>query len=360
VILHVVAAAQRRGAETFAVDLAAALAERGLPSDVVAVAPGPGEGALDVEVLGPSALAPGTLRALRRRAAPATVVVAHGSRTLPACALGLAGRRAPVVYRSIGDPAAWAGGALRRRRTRLLLGRMAAVTALWPGAKVALARLYGLPDDKVTVIPNAVPAARCPEVGPEARAAGRARLGLPAEAPVVAYLGALAADKRVGAAIEAVAARPAVHLVVAGDGPERAALAAQAAAGAPARVHLLGTVADPAAALTPADLVVLPSRTEGMPGVLIEAGLAGIGAVATDVGGVGEVVVDGVTGALVPGADPAAGPSALAAGLGEALDRALPRAADLGRAARRHCLAAFEIGPVADRWADLLRSLTSR
>jgi glycosyltransferase involved in cell wall biosynthesis len=360
VILHVVAAAQRRGAETFAVDLAGALAERGLPAEVVAVAPGPAGGALDVDVLGPSALAPSTLRALRRRAGGAAVVVAHGSRSLPACGLGLAGRRVPVVYRSIGDPAAWAGGPVRRRRTGLLLGRMAAVTALWPGAKAALARLYGLPDDKVTVIPNAVPAARCPEVGPEARAAGRARVGLPAAAPVVAYLGALDADKRVGAAIEAVAARPAVHLLVAGEGPERAGLAAQAAAAAPGRVHLLGTVADPAVALAPADLVVLPSRTEGMPGVLIEAGLAGLGAVATDVGGVGEVVVDGVTGVVVPAEAPSDDPGALAAALGAALDRALPRAADLGRAARRHCLAAFEIGPVADRWADLLRSLAPR
>jgi glycosyltransferase involved in cell wall biosynthesis len=360
VILHVVAAAQRRGAETFAVDLAAALAGRDLPSEVVAVAPGPADGALDVEVLGPSALAPSTLRALRRRAAGAEVVVAHGSRSLPACALALAlpGRPAPAVYRSIGDPAAWAGGPVRRRRSRLLLGRMAAVTALWPGAKAALARLYGLGDDRVVVIPNAVPAARCPQVGPEFRAAARARLGLPAEAPVVAYLGALRADKGVAAAVEAVAARPDVHLIVGGDGPERAALAAQAAASAPGRVQVLGPVADPAAVLAPADLVVLPSRTEGMPGVLIEAALCGVGAVATDVGGVGEIVVDGVTGILVPadGGD-ADEPGALAAAVGEALDRALPRAADLGRAARRHCLAAFEIGPVADRWAALLRSL---
>ena len=351
-ILHVVAAARRRGAETFAVDLAAALGADGMPSEVVAVAPGPADRALDVEVLGPSALAPSTLRALRRRAAGARAVVAHGSRSLPACALALAGRPTPVVYRSIGDPSAWAGGALRRRRSRLLLGRMAGVTALWPGAKAALARLYGLADERVTVIPNGVPAGRCPVPSPDDRAAARARFGLPVAAPVVAYVGALDAGKRVGAAVEAVAGRPGVHLLVAGDGPERAALASRAAADAGGRIHVLGPVPDPAPVLAAADLVVLPSRTEGQPGVLIEAGLSAVPAVATEVGGVPGIVVDGVTGILVSPDGPNL-PGALA----EAIDRALPEARTLGRAAHDHCRAAFEITLVADRWAALLAAL---
>ena len=103
-VLHVITSTQRRGAETFAVDLAAALGARGVASEVAALAPGAGD-TLDVATLGPAGLAPATLRALRRRAAGAPAVVAHGSRTLPACALALAGRRTPVVYRSIGDPA---------------------------------------------------------------------------------------------------------------------------------------------------------------------------------------------------------------------------------------------------------------
>ena len=104
-VLHVITSTQRRGAETFAVDLAAALAARGLPSEGGALAPGrsvaPGGGTHDVPVLGGSPLAPATLRALRRRAAGVPVVVAHGSRTLPACAapaLRWCGRNSCAMY----------------------------------------------------------------------------------------------------------------------------------------------------------------------------------------------------------------------------------------------------------------------
>jgi glycosyltransferase involved in cell wall biosynthesis len=315
-VLHVITSTQRRGAETFAVDLATALGARGVASEVVALAPGAGD-TLDVATLGPTGLAPATLRALRRRAAGAPAVVAHGSRTLPACALALAGRRTPVVYRSIGDPGAWAGGPVRRLRTR--------------------------------VLPNGVPADRCPVPDAAARAAARTRLGLPAGVPVVAAIGALSAEKRVADAIDAVAAVEGAHLLVAGDGPERPALEPRAAATLGERAHFAGVLPGPADALAAADVVVSCSRTEGMPGVLIEAGLSGRPAVATDVGGVAEIVRDGETGVLVRPGD--------VDGLTAALVRALAERSGLGAAARAHCLATFEIGVVADGWADLLRTL---
>jgi glycosyltransferase involved in cell wall biosynthesis len=348
-VLHVITSSQRRGAETFAVDLAAALTARGVASEVVALAPGSAGAVLDVPVLGGSALSPATLRALRRRAAAARLVVAHGSRTLPACAAALAGRRVPVVYRSIGDPAAWAGHGLRRLRTRVLLRRMAAVTVLWPAAGEQVHALHGVPAERIHVIPNGVPAARCPVPDADARRAARARLGLPPSAPVVAVVGALSPEKRVGDAVAACATLDGTHLLVAGDGPERAALERQAGVVAPGRVHFAGTLPGSSAALAAADVVVLASRTEGMPGVLIEAGLSGVAAVATDVGGVPEVVRDGETGVLVPPGD--------VAGLAAGLRRALAECGRLGAAARRHCLDTFEIGPVADRWAALASSL---
>ncbi|HLT70882.1 MAG TPA: glycosyltransferase family 4 protein [Acidimicrobiales bacterium] len=350
VVLHVVTAARRRGAETFAVDLAESLSARGTPSEVVALAPADAGDPLPVPVLGRRALAPATLRALRRRARRARAVVAHGSRTLPAAALALAGLRTPAVYRSIGDPAAWAGTGRRRLQTRLLLSRMDAVTVLWPAAADEVHRLHGVPRSRLHVLPNAVPAHRCPVPGAADRAAARQRFALPTEAPVVAVVGALAPEKRVGDVIAAVAALPDANLLVAGDGPERAALEERAAAEAPGRVVFAGSLPGPAAALAAADVVALPSRTEGMPGVLIEAGLSGLPAVATDVGGVDQVVVDGETGVLVPPGDVAA----LTAGL----RRALAERDRLGAAARRRCLDRFEIGPVADRWRDLLATLT--
>ncbi len=101
--------------------------------------------------------------------------------------------------------------------------------------------------------------------------------------------------------------------------------------------------------LAAADAVVLASRTEGMPGVLIEAGLAARPTVAFDVGAVSEVVADGETGVLVaPGDVPA-----LATGIRRALDDA----GGMGDAARDRCLARFEIGVVGARWAELVDEL---
>ncbi len=344
-VLHVITSSQRRGAETFAVDLARALTARHVRSDVVALAPGGAGATLDVPTLGDRALSPSTLRALRRRARTAQLVVAHGSRTLPACASALIGCRTPAVYRSIGDPAAWAGAGLRRARTRVLLGRMAAVTALWPGAADSVRDLFGVPAEHIHVIPNGVPAERCPVPDAGTRATARQRLGLPPEAPVVAVIGALGPEKRIGDAIDAVAALPDVHLLVAGDGPERASLEQRAAERMAGRARFAGTLPGPTEALAAADLVALTSRTEGMPGVLIEAGLSGVAAVATDVGGVSQIIEHGETGLVVPAGDVPA--------LTAALRRALTERDRFGRAARRRCLATFEIGPVADRWAAL-------
>lgn len=350
-VLHVVTSSLRRGAEVFALDLAAALESRGRPSEVVALAPGTGDATLPVPTLGRTALAPATLLALRRRATGAPAVVAHGSRALPACVAALAGRSTPVVYRSIGDPAAWAGGRLRRRRSRALLRRVDAVTALWPGAAVALRTLYNLPAARVHVIGNAVPEERVTVPSPHQRAAARAGFGLPGDAPVVATIGALSPEKRVADVIAAVGALPDVHLLVVGGGPERPELERQAAGLAPGRVHFAGPTDGPGDALAAADAVVLASRTEGLPGVLIEAGLAAVPAVATDVGGVSAIVHDGATGALARPGD--------AASLVDGLRRVLADHEALGAAARRHCLGSYELGGVADRWDELLGGLTA-
>ncbi|HEX6424586.1 MAG TPA: glycosyltransferase family 4 protein [Acidimicrobiales bacterium] len=351
-VLHVITSTQRRGAETFAVDLAGALTARGMASNVVALSPGRTGARLAVPALGDRPLSPTSLRALRRRAGTAQMVVAHGSRTLPACASALLGQRAPVVYRSIGDPRAWAGSGLRRARTRLLLRRMDAVAVLWPGAGESVRTLHGVPAERIHVIPNGVPAARCPVPDAGARAAARRRLGLPPHGPVVAVIGALGPEKRVGDAILAVARLPDTHLLLAGDGPDRSRLERRAADQAPGRVHFAGMLPGPTDALAAADVVALPSRTEGMPGVLIEAGLTGVAVVATDVGGVAQIVRDGVTGLLVPPGDVVA--------LTAALGRALSERDRLGAAARRHCLATFEIGAVADRWVSLAATLGVR
>ena len=98
-----------------------------------------------------------------------------------------------------------------------------------------------------------------------------------------------------------------VSLVLAGDGSERPALEAQAAAlGIADTTHFIGYVDRPQRVLEETDLMVLPSHTEGLPNAALEALAMTVPVLATAVGGTPEVVVDGETGRLVPAADPQA------------------------------------------------------
>lgn len=132
-------------------------------------------------------------------------------------------------------------------------------------------------------------------------AAARRHLGLPADGPVVAYVGRVTGIKRPDRFLAA--ARlvrdeiPDVSFVVCGDGDLAQSLSTAAG------IHFLGWRGDVETVYAAADLVLLTSDNEGTPVCLIEAGLAGIPAVATRVGSVAEVVEDGRTG-LLTGTDP--------------------------------------------------------
>jgi glycosyltransferase involved in cell wall biosynthesis len=127
--------------------------------------------------------------------------------------------------------------------------------------------------------------------------------------PVIASIGRLSAEKGHADLVEAlriVAARGGqVSAVLAGDGPERAKLQRQiAAAGLSESVHLPGYVDQPQRILDEADLMVLPSHTEGLPNAALEALAMGVPVLATRVGGTPDVITDGETGRLVPAHDP--------------------------------------------------------
>ena len=348
-VLQVISSTDRRGAEVFAVDLAADLESRGRDIQTVALVPGASRDGLAVRALGSRSLGVSTLRALRRLIKGSGVVISHGSRTLPACALAGGGPGRGFIYRSIGDVVTYAGTRARRARVTLYLRRASAVVALWPGGARLIETRHRVPESKIRTIPNGVPAARFPVVDTGRRTAARARAGLTVHGPVALFLGSLTPEKGAVHAVDAIAQAPDLSLVIAGDGPERAHLEQLAQEVAPGRVHFTGVVANPAHALALADVLVLPSLTEGMPAVAIEAGISGLPVVASDVGAVREIVLDGETGIVVPPRDPAA----LARGLTDAL--ATP--ADLGRRAREHCLARFEMSVVATAWDALLREV---
>jgi glycosyltransferase involved in cell wall biosynthesis len=143
---------------------------------------------------------------------------------------------------------------------------------------------------------------------PAPRAAACAALGLAPAGPVVGTVGNLTAKKDHATLVEALARLvgewPDARLVVVGAGPLEADLRARAArAGLADRVVLAGSRGDVAEVLGAFDVFVLSSRAEGLPIALLEAMAAERPCVATSVGGIPEVVTDGVDGLLVPPGD---------------------------------------------------------
>lgn len=162
----------------------------------------------------------------------------------------------------------------------------------------------------------------------------RQRLGLPSGGPLVALVGRLASVKDPGTFLQAARhvaeAFPAASFVVAGDGELRRLMERRGRELLGDRVQFLGWVDDMASLYRATDVVLLTSRHEGTPAALIEAGAAGCPVVATDVGGVRDVVTDGVNGYLVTPGDARAIASATMAVLSDPA-----RALALGAAGRR-------------------------
>lgn len=168
-----------------------------------------------------------------------------------------------------------------------------------------IALRWGLDPARVSVLPN--PAPDVPPLSP--RDELRDELGLAGPRPLLAFAGRLGPQKALGVALEAVAAVPGVTLAVAGDGPERARLEARARElGLEDRVRFLGGVPRDAVLrlFGAADASVLSSAWENFPHTVVEALAVGCPVIATAVGGVPEVVRDGVNGLLVPPGDPVA------------------------------------------------------
>lgn len=211
----------------------------------------------------------------------------------------------------------------------------------------------GVSRSKIAVIYNAVRFGRRPQ--PTDGETARFALRLPPEALVLGTLGRLTEQKGQRVLLQAVAALardvPDLVLFLAGDGPLRQELEAEAARlGVDDRVRFLGVRRDRATLYAAMDAFVLPSRWEGLSLALVEAMGAGRAIVATDVGGNPEVIRSGQTGLLVPSNDA----DALAAALEKlARDRALRTA--LGDAAAADARSRFSIDRHVAQLAALYR-----
>jgi glycosyltransferase involved in cell wall biosynthesis len=217
------------------------------------------------------------------------------------------GPRPPILFTEHGR---WFPDFPRRKRmlaNRLLLERRDRVVGVGKSVRQALIRNEGLPADRVGVIHNGVDLAVYAE-RPDRRADARRALGVSEDEFViiqVARLDALKDHPTAVRAFERVArSRPDAVLVLVGEGPEEGAIREEVRRrGLGARVRFLGLRTDVDDLLSGSELFLLSSVSEGIPVTLIEAMGAALPVVATRVGGVGEVVDDGVTGLLAPSGD---------------------------------------------------------
>lgn len=247
-----------------------------------------------------------------------------------------------------------------RLANRLAYRLASRVLANSAGVGTSLAKDEGVPPRRVVVVPNFVEPDAFEPPAPESRAAARADLGIPAGARVIGVVARLDPVKDhatlLGAFARLAPALPDVHLAIVGDGPCRGDLEALATKlGLGGRVLFAGMRPHRPNLHHLFDVSALSSLSEGFPNSVVEAMAAARPVVATDVGGVRDALVDGVTGLLVPAGDPAA--------LGAALERVLgdpATAAAMGRAGRERAESLFAAEPVVAGLVSLYGELARR
>ena len=202
-----------------------------------------------------------------------------------------------------------------------------------------------VPRSKVRVIDNGIDIDRVREQGdPDTL---RRSLGIPTDSPVIGSVGRLVEVKRHDVLIRSFAGLrrevPSAHLVIVGDGPLKNELSNLIGRlDLQSCVHLAGYREEAWRYLSVMDCFALTSRSEGMPQAVLEAAIAGLPIVATNVGGLPEVIEDGRTGILIEPNDPMALTGALLTVL---RDRDKARA--MGSAARQRVESRFHVRRMA-------------
>ncbi len=286
----------RRGAEVFGERLVEGLTNRGWDAELVSLF-GSDRPSIHSTALtrgSTRGYAPATTWAVRRRLLRRRpqIVFANGGATLRHCVLASMAvwPRPRVVYGSIGEPSFWLRGTAHRLLQRALIAGCARVTAVSEATRLGLEKSVGVRPAKITVVNPGVDE-RWFEIGEAAPEPGPLR---------VLFAGSLSREKDPLTAVAAVEGLDgAVRLRMVGLGPLEASVRSAAGPG----VELLGSVGDMSAQFEWADVLLLTSLTEGLPGVAVEASAAGVPVVASRVGGTSEVVVHAETGLLVDAGD---------------------------------------------------------
>jgi glycosyltransferase involved in cell wall biosynthesis len=285
-------------------------------------------------------------RAIKRE--QVSIVHAQSGHTMALAALASLGTRAKIVFaRRVTTP-------LRRNRpTRWKYARADRLISVSRAGVDGLLRA-GVRPERVRVVPSGVPLAK---LAAPATTELLASFGVPAGAPLAVLVASLSAAKDPSTFVRAieVARRevPALHALLVGDGPLRDTLVAEIRAlGLEEFVHLTGFRTDPESLEAAASVVVLTSKSlEGTPGVLLDALALGKPIVTTNVGGVLEVIENGVSGLILPIGDA----DALGRVIARVLrDPALAARLSAGAIARAPT---FSIENTVDRTMDVYREL---
>lgn len=295
------------------------------------------------------------LRALLRRLDP-DVVHCHGYK--PALAALLAeprSRRACVLTVHGWSARHWRLGIYEWLERRILAPRFGRVFVVSQRLRDWLLEL-GLPPEKVVLIPNAFDPSRYGEPARAAIEDLRRSWGLVPGQPAVGALGRLSLEKGHDVLIRAMAGLPGTRLVLIGDGPVRPDLERLAdQLRLQPRPVFAGETDRPLTALAALDVVVLPSRTEGLPQSLLEAMALGRPVVASAVGAVPDALDHGGAGLLVPPEDPGALRAALARLLNDA-----DLARRLAAAAHERVMRIYTPQALGDRLEGEYRALLDR
>lgn len=346
-IVHVINTAEVGGGAEHVLALALHAPRAGFESTVVVGRDGLARARIEragisVTVVGPLGVGSPLRLARVLRSSHPDILHLHGSRSgfTGAIAAAMAGVR-PVVYtahafafkRRLPAGLRW----LAARADAFTCARADQVICLTRG-DAAAARAAGILHDGAVIIPNGVELARFSGI-----AHLREELGIGPRAPVAGLVGRLVPDKDpvgfVAAARAVASALPEARFLIVGDGPLRRRVEeAVRREGLGSRVIITGTRHDVPALLATMDVLVLTSRWEGMPMVVLEAMASARPVVAPALPGLDEVIDDGRTGCLTPPGDLARLAQTLVMLLRDA-----PRRAAMGERARARVYEQFVV-----------------
>jgi glycosyltransferase involved in cell wall biosynthesis len=265
----------------------------------------------------------------------------------------------PVVVSTLHNSDAWAKNAL--------FGKLYGATARFADRLIAVSEEVrefaiahtNVTPDKVKTIPNGVPLQKFSGQDAAGRAL-RQELGIAADTPLIGIVGRLMPQKDhetfLQAAVEIRKTIPGARFLVVGDGPLRADLTARAASlRLEDAVLFCGIRKDIPAVMAAIDMLVFSSRWEGLPVTLLEGMAASRAVVATAVGGVPGVMIDGQTGVLVPAGEPPALARACVHVLGDEALRG-----QMGQAGRARVEAHYSIDSMVQQTARQYEEILSQ